>query len=182
MIKITGIFTKKQLELMCKIHKYSRIFQLLNIRISEFYTYIHSFLLCIMMLLNLIMAIINLNISFVETNPIHNSITLICNIIIILLDRLLAFQIKKEYHKTKSIQFNILANEIEEDLIIEDIKNLEFNRIFKKFKDLMYTENNKMEFLIPKKEKGLIAINIKELEELKIFNIMELIRDVSIKN
>ena len=34
-----------------------------------------------------------------------------------------------------------------------------------------------MEFLISKKEKELIYINIKELEELKIFNIMELIID-----
>ena len=112
-----------------------------------------------------------------ERNLIYNSITLICNIIILILDIILSFQVKKEYHKTKSIQFNVLANEIEEDIIMDDIKHLEFNRIFKRFKDLIYTENNKMEFLISKKEKELIYINIKELEELKIFNIMELIID-----
>jgi hypothetical protein len=172
-----GIFTEKQLGLICKMHKYSRIFQLLNIRTSEFYAYVHSFLIFLMMLLNVSMTIINLNIKFVEKNPVHNSIALICNTVVIALDILLSFQIKKEYHKTKSIEYNGLANDIEEDLIIEDINNLEFNRILKKFKDLMYTENNKIPLLILRKEKKQISVNIKELEELKILNIMNLIKE-----
>jgi hypothetical protein len=164
-----------ELKLICKIHKYSRMFQLLNIRSSEFYKNLHRSMMLMMMLLNLIITILNFNIEFIQNNPIHNTVALICNTIIIGMDFLLAFQIKTEYYKSKSIAFNNLANDIEEDLLIDDIKNVEFNRLFKKFKDLIYTENDKIPiYILKENEKEKIEYNANELESLKILNIIDL--------
>jgi hypothetical protein len=171
----SNIFTESQLLLIGKIHKYSRIYQLLNIRSSEFYKYIHSSITLFIILVNLSIAIINFNLDFVNKNSMHNSIVLICNTIIISLDVLLSFQMKKEFHKNQSVLFNNLANNIEEDLMTEDVNSLEFNRIFNKFKTLLYAENQYIPKFILNKEQKNINYNQLELDNLLILDLNKII-------
>ena len=174
-----SIFTDKQCVLIYKIHKYCRIFQLLNIRSSEFYKYIHSTILSVTIICNLILTIVNCgnNILKVEINPMYNSIALMCNTLLMSFDVLLSFQIKVQFYKTKSILFNSLANDIEEDLILEEQRNLEFKRIFSRFKQLIYMDTFTIPNIIFKQLKKKIRFENIEYEEIVLINSLEFLEN-----
>jgi len=127
------------------------------------------------MLLNFTITIINFNFSYVKIDPIHNSIVLICNTVIVGFDILLSLQIKTEFHKSKSILFNSLANDIEEDLMLTDITNLEYNRIINRFKELLYRNNFSIPQIIFKKLKKETKFEYLEFEEMIMLNPIDLI-------
>jgi hypothetical protein len=174
-----SIFNDKQVHLVYKIHKYCRIFQLLNIRSSEFYKYIHSTILSVTIICNLILTIVNCgnNILKVEINPMYNSIALMCNTLLMSFDVLLSFQIKVQFYKTKSILFNSLANDIEEDLILDERRNLEFNRVFSRFKELIYMDTYAIPNIIFRRLKEKIKFEHIEFEEIVLMNSLDMLEN-----
>jgi hypothetical protein len=174
-----SIFTDKQCVLIYKIHKYCRIFQLLNIRSSEFYKFIHSAILTITLTSNLILTIINFYNNYFKSdmNQIYNSIALISNSLLMAFDVFLSLQIKIEFYKTKSILFNSLANDIEEDLILEEQRNLEFKRIFSRFKQLIYMDTFTIPNIIFKQLKKKIRFENIEYEEIVLINSLEFLEN-----
>ena len=179
-----SIFNDKQVHLIYKIHKYCRIFQLLNIRSSEFYKYIHSTILSVTIMCNLILTIVNCsnNILKVEVNPMYNSIALMCNTLLMSFDVLLSFQIKVQFYKTKSILYNSLANDIEEDLILDERRNLEFNRVFSRFKELVYMDTYEIPNIIFRRLKEKIKFEHIEFEEIVLMNSIDMLENNQITN
>ena len=174
-----SIFNDKQVHLIYKIHKYCRIFQLLNIRSSEFYKYIHSTILSVTIMCNLILTIVNCgnNVLKVEMNPMYNSIALMCNTLLMSFDVLLSFQIKVQFYKTKSILYNSLANDIEEDLILDERRNLEFNRVFSRFKELDYMDTYEIPNIIFRRLKEKIKFEHIEFEEIVLMNSVDMLEN-----
>ena len=179
-----SVFSDKQVDLIYKIHKYCRIFQLLNIRSSEFYKYIHSTILSVTIICNLILTIVNCgnNILKVEVNPMYNSIALMCNTLLMAFDVLLSFQIKVQFYKTKSILYNSLANDIEEDLILDEQRNLEFNRVFSRFKELVYMDTYEIPNIIFRRLKEKIKFEHIEFEEIVLMNSIDMLENNQITN
>jgi hypothetical protein len=110
-------------------------------------------------------------------NQIYNSIALISNSLLMAFDVFLSLQIKIEFYKTKSILFNSLANDIEEDLILEEQRNLEFKRIFSRFKQLIYMDTFTIPNIIFKQLKKKIRFENIEYEEIVLINSLEFLEN-----
>jgi hypothetical protein len=173
MTKINNsIFTDTQVQLIYKIHKYCRIFQLLNLRSSQFYKKIHSFFILLIGVSNVCIAIINF--KNMDINPLLNTMLLLLNTCFMGCDFILTFQNKSEFFKQKSIFFNTLANDIESDLVLSNVRHLEFNRLLCRFKDLINCDDYSIPTYIINKVKKRIKFEHMELEEMVLIDPQDL--------